>query len=70
LPVWWSLENTGHARAGLAYITQELLSGALPARDANAAAGAISALVGVIRDSDLERRIQMLEGLLERRSPK
>ena len=66
-PSWWPLENAAQARAGLAYIAQEVLAGSLPARDANAAAGAISALVNVLRATDLEGRIELLERTLEHR---
>jgi hypothetical protein len=63
-PAWWPLENAAHARAGLAYVAQEVLAGNLPARDANAAAGAMSALVNVLRTTDLESRLEMLERTL------
>ena len=67
IPAWWPLENAAHARAGLAYVAQEVLAGNLPARDANAAAGAISALVTVLRATDLEARLASLERTLEHR---
>ena len=66
-PSWWSLESAAHARAGLAYVAQEVLAGNLPARDANASVGAISALVNVLRAGDLESRIELLERTLVRR---
>ena len=66
-PMWWPLENAAQARAGLAYVAQEVLAGNLPARDANAAAGAISALVTVLRATDLEQRLESLERMLEHR---
>ncbi|MGB8296048.1 MAG: hypothetical protein WCG85_11525 [Polyangia bacterium] len=67
IPTWWPLETAAHARAGLAYVVQEVLAGNLPARDANAAAGAMSALVNVLRASDLERRLELLERTLDHR---
>jgi len=67
LPTWWPLETAAHARAGLAYVVQETLSGHLPARDANAAAGALSALVGALRATDLEQRLELLERTLDHR---
>jgi hypothetical protein len=63
--MWWPLETAAHGRAGLAFVVQELLAGRLPARDANAAAGALSALVNVLRASDLEHRLELLERTLE-----
>ena len=59
-PSWWPLSTAAHARAGLAYVVQETLSGRLPARDCNAAAGALSALVGALRATDLEQRLELL----------
>jgi len=67
IPAWWSLENAAHARAGLAYVAQEVLAGNLPARDANAAVGAISALVTTLRSTDLEQRLELLERILDHR---
>jgi len=69
-PTWWPLETATHARAGLAYVIQETLSGHLPARDANAAAGALSALVGALRATDLEQRLELLERTLDHRGKK
>jgi hypothetical protein len=51
----------------LAYVAQEVLAGNLPARDANAAAGAMSALVSVLRATDLEQRLALLERTLDHR---
>jgi hypothetical protein len=48
-------------------VVQEVLAGNLPARDANAAAGAMSALVNVLRASDLEQRLELLEKTLNNR---
>jgi len=70
MPTWWPLVNAAHVRAGLAYVVQETLSGNLPARDANAAAGALSALVGALRATDLERRLELIERTLEHRGKK
>ncbi len=67
LPTWWPLETAAHACAGLAYVVQETLSGHLPSRDANAATGALSTLVGVRRAADLEQRLEMLERALAHR---
>lgn len=67
LPAWWPLESAAHACAGLGHVVRETLSGHLPARDANAAAGALSALVGALRTSDLEQRLKALERVLNRR---
>jgi hypothetical protein len=67
IPAWWPLETAVHARAGLAYVVQEVLAGHLPARDANAAAGALSALVNVLRATDLEGRLELLERTLDHR---
>jgi hypothetical protein len=69
-PTWWPLETAAHARAGLAYVVQETLSGRLPARDCNAAAGALSALVGALRATDLEQRLELLERTLNNRVKK
>lgn len=69
-PTWWPLETAAHARAGLAYVVQETLSGRLPARDCNAATGALSALVGALRATDLEQRLELLERTLEHRGKK
>jgi hypothetical protein len=69
-PAWWPLETAAHVRAGLAYVVQETLSGHLPARDANAAAGALSALVGALRATDLEQRLELLERTLDHREKK
>jgi hypothetical protein len=69
-PGWWTLETASHARAGLAYVVQETLSGRLPARDCNAAAGALSALVGALRATDLEQRLELLERTLDHRGKK
>lgn len=69
-PTWWQLETASQARAGLAYVVQETLSGHLPARDANAAAGALSALVGALRATDLEQRLELLERALAHREKK
>ena len=69
-PTWWPLATAAHARAGLAYVVQETLSGHLPARDANAAAGALSALVGALRAADLEQRLELLERTLDHRGKK
>ena len=69
-PTWWPLETAAHARAGLAYVVQETLSGHLAARDCNAAAGALSALVGALRATDLEQRLELLERTLEHRGKK
>lgn len=66
-PTWWPLETAAHARAGLAYVVQETLSGRLPARDCNAAAGALSALVGALRATDLEQRLELLERTFDHR---
>ena len=66
-PAWWQLENAVQARAGLAYVAQEVLAGNLPARDANAAVGAMSALVTVLRATDLEQRLELLERTLNNR---
>ena len=68
LPAWWPLESAAHACAGLGHVVRETLSGRLAARDANAAAGALSALVGALRASDLEQRLEALEKTLEHRS--
>jgi hypothetical protein len=65
--MWWLLQNAAHARAGLAYVAQEVLAGNLPARDANAAVGAISALVTTLRSTDLEQRLELLERTLDHR---
>jgi hypothetical protein len=65
--MWWPLQNAAHARAGLAYVAQEVLAGNLPARDANAAVGAISALVTTLRSTDLEQRLELLERTLDHR---
>lgn len=70
IPAWWPLETAAHARAGLAYVVQETLSGHLPARDANATAGALSALVGALRATDLEQRLELLERALAHREKK
>jgi hypothetical protein len=51
----------------LAYVVQGVLAGNLPARDANAAAGALSALVNVLRATDLEQRLALLERTLDHR---
>ncbi len=67
VPAWWPLETAAHARAGLAYVVQEVLAGSLPARDANAATGALSALVNTIRATDLELRLELLERTLDHR---
>jgi hypothetical protein len=67
IPAWWPLENAAHARASLAYVAQEVLAGNLPARDANAAVGAISALVTTLRSTDLEQRLELLERTLDHR---
>jgi hypothetical protein len=67
LPTWWPLQTAAQARAGLAYVVQETLAGHLPARDANAAAGALSALVGALRATDLEQRLELLERTLDHR---
>jgi hypothetical protein len=69
-PTWWPLETAAHARAGLAYVIQQTLSGHLPARDCNAAAGALSALVGALRATDLEQRLELLERTLDHRGKK
>jgi len=69
-PGWWPLETAAHARAGLAFVVQETLSGHLPARDCNAAAGALSALVGALRATDLEQRLELLERTLDHRGKK
>jgi len=69
-PTWWPLETAAHARAGLAYVVQETLGGRLAARDCNAAAGALSALVGALRATDLEQRLELLERTLEHRGKK
>ena len=66
-PMWWPLQNAAHARAGLAYVAQEVLAGNLPARDANAAVGAISALVTTLSSTDLEQRLELLERTLDHR---
>ena len=70
LPTWWPLETAAHVRAGLAHVAQETLSGRLPARDANAATGALSALVSALRATDLEQRLELLERTLEHRGKK
>ena len=67
IPAWWPLENAAHARAGLAYVAQEVQAGNLPARDANAVVGAMSALVTVLRSTDLEQRLELLERTLKNR---
>ena len=67
IPAWWPLETAADARAGLAHVVQEVLAGNLPSRDANAAAGAMSALVNVLRASDLEQRLELLEKTLNNR---
>ena len=67
VPAWWPLETVAHARAGLAYVVQGVLAGSLPARDANAATGALSALVNTLRAADLELRLELLERTLDRR---
>ncbi len=67
-PMWWPLENAAQARAGLAYVAQEVLAGNLPARDANAVVGAMSALVTVLRATDLEQRLESLERTLNNRA--
>jgi hypothetical protein len=69
-PGWWPLETAAQARAGLAYVVQETLSGRLPARDCNAAAGALSALVGALRATDLEQRLELIERTLDHREKK
>ena len=69
-PAWWPLETAAHARAGLAYVVQETLGGRLAARDANAAAGALSALVGALKATDLEQRLELLERTLGHRGKK
>jgi len=69
-PPWWPLSSAAHARAGLAYVVQETLSGRLPARDCNAAACALSALVGALRATDLEARLELLERTLNNRVKK
>jgi hypothetical protein len=69
-PTWWPLETAAHSRAGLAYVIQETLSGRLPARDCNAAAGALSSLVGALRATDLEQRLELLERTLDHRGKK
>lgn len=48
-------------------MVQEVLAGSLPARDANAATGALSALVNTIRATDLELRLELLERTLDHR---
>ena len=68
IPAWWPLQSAADARAGLAHVVQEVLAGNLPARDANAAAGAMSALVNVLRASDLEQRLELLEKTLKRKT--
>ena len=70
IPSWWPLETAAHARAGLAYVVQETLSGHLSARDSNAASGALSALVGALRATDLEQRLELLERTLDHRGKK
>jgi hypothetical protein len=69
-PGWWPLETAAQARAGLAYVVQEILSGQLPARDGNAAAGALSALVGALKATDLDQRLELLERTLDHRGKK
>ena len=69
-PAWWPLETAAHARAGLAHVVQETLSGRLAARDCNAASGALSALVGALRATDLEQRLELLERTLDHREKK
>lgn len=70
LPTWWPLETASQARAGLAYVVQETLSGHLPSRDANAATGALSALVGALRATDLQQRLELLERTFDHRRSK
>jgi len=66
-PDWWPLEKAAHARAGLAYVAQEVLTGNLAARDANAVAGVLSALVKVLSESDFEQRLEEVERLVQER---
>ena len=66
-PSWWTLGNTADARSALGFVTQELLAGRMAARDANAAVGALMAIVAVQRDIEIERRLSLLEGAIQRR---
>lgn len=60
-PSWWSLERTKDARSALAHVAQHVLLGELSARDANAVTQAVTALVSVLRESEIERRLDALE---------
>jgi hypothetical protein len=63
-PEWWPLQNITEASRGLAHVSREVLVGRLDPRSANAATGALNALVGALRGADLEERVRGLEAAL------
>ncbi len=63
-PAWWELATAHDAARGLAFVSQEVLSARLDARTANAATGALVALVNAIRNAELEQRLEAVERAL------
>ncbi len=51
----------GDVTRALAHVARECLRGRLPARDANATTAALNALVGAMREADLEERLEAVE---------
>ena len=70
VPAWWSLGSLGDAARGLAHVARETLSGRLDARTANATTGALSVLIGALREAELEARITALEQGLSGEAPR
>jgi hypothetical protein len=62
-PSWWGLATIDEAAAGLAHVARSVLLGDLDPREANAATGALGALVRA-REGDMERRLETLERAL------
>lgn len=60
-PSWWDLASAQDAARGLAFVSQEVLAARLDPRTANAATGALVALVNAIRSADLEARLDAVE---------
>jgi hypothetical protein len=65
---WWPLSTIGDVARALAWTAQQLATGNLGNRDAVAMATVLNALVAAMREGETERRIELLEAVLERAS--
>jgi hypothetical protein len=64
-PAWWGLSSPADVARALAHVVTSVLDGAIEARSANAATAGLNAILGALREDQIESRLEAVERSLD-----